>query len=84
LLVIEGSIRVNETETVPANHFALFENNAEQFTVEALEDSIVLLLSGEPLNEPIASQGPFVMNTRAELIQAVEDYQSGKFGYLED
>jgi redox-sensitive bicupin YhaK (pirin superfamily) len=84
LLVIEGSIRVNDSETVSENHFALFENNAEQFTVEALEDSIVLLLSGEPLNEPIASQGPFVMNTREELIQAVEDYNAGKFGYLED
>ncbi|MES2139167.1 MAG: pirin family protein [Bacteroidota bacterium] len=84
LLVIEGSIKVNETETVPANNFALFKNEGETFSIEALENSIVLVLSGEPINEPIAAQGPFVMNTRAELVQAVEDYNMGKFGYLEE
>ncbi|MES2285675.1 MAG: pirin family protein [Bacteroidota bacterium] len=84
LLVIEGSIKVNETETVPANNFVLFKNEGETFSIEALENSIVLVLSGEPINEPIAAQGPFVMNTRAELVQAVEDYNMGKFGYLEE
>ncbi len=84
LLVIEGSIKVNETEVVPTNHFVLLENNAENFSVEALENAVVLVLSGAPIKEPIAAQGPFVMNTRAELVQAVEDYNLGKFGYLED
>ena len=84
LLVIEGSIKVNDGETVPENHFVLFENDGEQFTVEALENSIVLVLSGEPINEPIAAQGPFVMNTREELVQAIQDFHNGKFGVLED
>jgi len=84
LLVIEGSIKVNETEMVDANHFVLFENNGEDFTLEATENAIVLVLSGEPINEPIAAHGPFVMNTRSELVEAVEDFNMGKFGYLDE
>lgn len=84
LLVIEGSVRVNGGETVPTDHFVLFQNDGETFTVEALENAVVLVLSGEPIDEPIAAQGPFVMNTRAELQQAVLDYNVGKFGFLED
>lgn len=84
LLVIEGNITVNESETVPTDHFVLFENKGETFTVQASEDAVVLVLSGEPINEPIAAQGPFVMNTREELIQAINDFNMGKFGYLED
>ncbi|HXU27609.1 MAG TPA: pirin family protein [Bacteroidia bacterium] len=84
LLVIEGSIKVNDTEAVEANNFVLFENDGEDFTVEASENAIVLVLSGEPINEPIAAHGPFVMNTRNEILQAMEDYNTGKFGYLEE
>lgn len=84
LLVIEGSIRLNEAEQVLTDHFVLFENQGENFTVEALENAVVLILSGEPIHEPIAAQGPFVMNTKAEIIQAINDFNLGKFGYLED
>lgn len=84
LLVVEGSIKVNGTETVPTDHFALLANDGEDFTVEALDNSLVLVLSGEPINEPIVSHGPFVMNTKSEIIQAIEDFNIGKFGYLED
>lgn len=84
LLVIEGSITVNSEEQVPTDHFVLFENEGDHFTIEALEDAVVLVLGGEPINEPIAAQGPFVMNTREELIQAINDFNMGKFGYLED
>jgi redox-sensitive bicupin YhaK (pirin superfamily) len=84
LIVIEGNVMVNGTEDVPLDHFALFTNEGETFTVKASENSIVLILSGEPIKEPIASHGPFVMNTRQEIMQAFEDYENGKFGFLED
>jgi redox-sensitive bicupin YhaK (pirin superfamily) len=84
LLVIEGSVMVNGTEEVPLDYFALFTNTGENFTISATEDCIVFILSGEPLNEPIAAHGPFVMNTRQEIMQAFEDYENGKFGELED
>jgi redox-sensitive bicupin YhaK (pirin superfamily) len=84
LLVIDGEIQVNETAVVPADHFLLFENEGEQFTIKGLKDSTVLVLSGEPIKEPIAAHGPFVMNTRQELVDAFQDFQNGKFGFLED
>nr|WP_315031310.1 pirin family protein [uncultured Chryseobacterium sp.] len=83
-LVIEGNITINEEEYVKADHFALFKNEGETFTIEAKEDSIVLIISGEPINEPIYPHGPFVMNSREEIMQAFEDFNTGKFGYLED
>lgn len=84
LLVVEGSISINEGEKVEADHFVLFENEGDTFTVKALENSIVLLMSARPLNEPIAAHGPFVMNSMEEIRQAYTDYHSGQFGYLAD
>jgi hypothetical protein len=84
LLVIEGSITINKSEEVPTDYFALMANDGETFTVEATDDAVVLVLSGEPINEPIAAHGPFVMNTKQEIMQAFDDFNKGKFGYLED
>ena len=67
-----------------ADHFVLLKNDGEEFTVDATEDSIVLILSGEPINEPIVAYGPFVMNTWEEIEQAVNDVNAGKFGVLEE
>ena len=82
LLVLEGKVTANGA-AVPQDRFALFGNEGEGVAVQAEADSKILLLSGEPIDEPIASYGPFVMNTQKEIMQAVEDYQAGKFGRLE-
>jgi redox-sensitive bicupin YhaK (pirin superfamily) len=84
MLVIEGEIKINKSQNASENQFILFNNDGEEIVIEALMKSIVLVMSGEPLNEPIAPYGPFVMNTETEIKQAYEDYYNGKFGYLED
>jgi redox-sensitive bicupin YhaK (pirin superfamily) len=84
LLVIEGEVKINDSEIVSENYFVLFRHDGETFKIESLKKSKILILSGEPINEPIASGGPFLMNTNEEIQQAFDDYYSGKFGYLED
>jgi redox-sensitive bicupin YhaK (pirin superfamily) len=84
LLIIQGEIRINDSKTVNEDNFVLFKPDGESIKVEALKESIVLILSGEPINEPVVSHGPFLMNTDAEIQEAFDDYYSGKFGYLED
>lgn len=81
-LVVQGSALVNGEE-VPTDNIVKFENDGEDFVIEATESgTIVLVLSGEPIGEPIVSYGPFVMNTKQEIMQALADVQQGKFGHL--
>lgn len=81
LLVVNGSIEVNG-EIAGEHSFVLFENKGEEIQIKANQKSVILLLSGEPINEPIVSYGPFVMNTEQEIHQAIDDFNSGKFGVL--
>lgn len=82
LLIVNGSVQVNGA--IAAEHsFVLFKNEGEEINIKASENAVVLLLSGEPINEPIASYGPFVMNTQEEIYEAIEEFQNGKFGVLE-
>jgi redox-sensitive bicupin YhaK (pirin superfamily) len=81
LLVINGSIEVNG-EKASEHSFILFKNEGDEITIKASADSVLLLLSGEPINEPIASYGPFVMNTQDEIHVAIKEFQEGKFGTL--
>jgi redox-sensitive bicupin YhaK (pirin superfamily) len=83
ILIIEGSVII-DGETAPADHFILFKNDGEMIPIETTEDAVLLVLSGEPIDEPIAQYGPFLMNTREELEQAIADVNAGKFGVLEE
>ncbi len=82
LLVVEGALQVNDT-TIQQHDFVLFKNEGENITIKASEKSVVLLLSGIPIHEPIAQYGPFVMNTQEELQIAFKEFQAGKFGVLD-
>jgi hypothetical protein len=82
LLVVNGSVEVNG-EKAPEHSFVLFKNEGTDIAIKATEKSVLLVLSGEPIDEPIASYGPFVMNTQEEIYEAIREFQSGKFGELE-
>ncbi|MDQ0217706.1 pirin family protein [Peribacillus cavernae] len=80
IFILKGSVEINEERNVSAQQFVLFKNEGEDILLKATsENAIILVLNGEPLNEPIAHRGPFVMNTEEELIQAYKDYQDGLF-----
>ena len=77
--IIRGKLKVNERET-DQQRLVEFEHEPEAIRIYAMEDSVLLLGHALPLNEPVVSQGPFVMNTQQEIKQAYEDYRLGKFG----
>ena len=82
LLVLQGGASVNGGQAAGEAQLIVCTRNGSQITVVAHEDSRILVMAGEPIEEPITRYGPFVMNTRAELMQAAEDYQAGKMGHL--
>ena len=81
LLVVNGSAEVNG-QPAPNHSFVLFTNQGEEITIRATEDAVILLFSGEPINEPIVSHGPFVMNTKEEIVESIREAHAGKFGVL--
>lgn len=80
IVVLRGSVLVNDTEILQDAQFAVLERSGTQVKLEATSSASVLLLGGEPINEPIVGHRPFVMNTRAEIAQAIEDFNNGRFG----
>ena len=81
IVLLRGDIVVNgSTELKGEAQIAPLSPSGENVLLEAKVESLLLVLSGAPINEPVASYGPFVMNTEAELLQAVEDYQAGRMG----
>jgi redox-sensitive bicupin YhaK (pirin superfamily) len=80
--VLHGRVVINGAQAARAAELALFGHKGERLMLTADEEATILVLSGEPIGEPIARYGPFVMNTQAELVQAVEDYRAGRMGHL--
>lgn len=83
LLVTAGSLTVNAAQTASFKDFVLFDHDGDGILLKAKDDSMVLVLSGLPIKEPVVHSGPFVMNNKQEIIQANHDYLSGKFGSLD-
>lgn len=83
--LIKGAVTVNNKEDLKYGENAMitFNNDGEGFTLEAKEVSKLLVLSGEPIDEPVVMEGPFVMNSRKETYQAFVDYQNGLMGSLD-
>jgi redox-sensitive bicupin YhaK (pirin superfamily) len=80
LVVMQGTVLINDDAVVREAQLAALDKAGSRVTIEANNDAIVLLLSGEPIDEPIVGYGPFVMNTQEEIVQAVSDFNSGRFG----
>ncbi len=84
LLVVDGPVSVNDTEAAE-DDFVLFANQGERITVASGEKPATLLvLSGQPIDEPIIGYGPFLMNKKSEILQAYADLNAGRFGHLDD
>ncbi len=82
LYLLDGKLTIEGFGLVEELHIVHFNNDEEGITMQALENTRVLLLSGEPLNEPVVSHGPFVMNNQTQILEAMRDYQVGKMGVL--
>lgn len=84
VLIVEGSAIYDGTTSIAENHFMLLNNNGSMIKFETKSNCTILFMAGQPLHEPIAAYGPFLMNTEEEIRQAFEDFRNGKFGYLGD
>lgn len=79
LFALKGSVKINNSATINDAELAFFERLGKTITLTALKEATLLIMNGEPIDEPIAGYGPFVMNTQEEIRQAVEDFDAGRF-----
>lgn len=82
ILVLEGTIQVGGEAVARRGELVTFERGGADVLIESNNEAKLLILTGEPLNEPIVGYGPFVMNTREQIVEAFNDVQTGKFGRL--
>ncbi|NIE96484.1 pirin family protein [Acinetobacter sp. Tr-809] len=83
LVLLSGQVILNESQSIEAPSLVVLSREEIDFSIKAEQDSKFLILTGQPLNEPIEGYGPFVMNSKAEIVEAVRDFNSGKFGSME-
>jgi len=83
IVLLRGGIKVNGGSAHGPAQLVVLSREGTTITIQGVEESVALVLSGEPIEEPVASYGPFVMNTQDEIRQAIDDYQTGKMGHLE-
>ena len=81
LVVLKGTVQVNDQEVAREAQLVVLDAKGESVIIEANKEATVLVLSGEPLNEPVVGYGPFVMNTREEIKAAIADFNQGRFGH---
>lgn len=82
LIVLHGTVQINGTEIAREAQMVVLDGEGQNLSIEANNDATVLLLSGKPIDEPIVGHGPFVMNTQQEIAQAIDDFNSGRFGTM--
>ncbi|VTU08667.1 pirin-related protein [Actinobacillus indolicus] len=82
ILVLDGTVQINGEEIACRGELVTFERGGADVRIESNNESKLLILTGEPINEPIVGYGPFVMNTDSEILQAMRDVQEGKFGQI--
>ena len=80
--VLRGALNVNGSQDVEAEQIVEFDRTGDEVQLQASADAVFLVLTGEPIDEPIAGYGPFVMNTRDEIMTAIQDLQQGRFARL--
>jgi redox-sensitive bicupin YhaK (pirin superfamily) len=79
--LLDGEVEVEDNPFV-AKDMIVFNNDGDEFTIKAKETTRFMMLSGEPLNEPLVSYGPFVLNNQTQVMEAIRDAQTGKMGIL--
>jgi len=82
IVPMHGRVVINDSQPAGEAQLALLERTGGEFTIGVATDATVLLLSGEPLKEPVVGYGPFVMTSEREIAEAIRDYQGGRFGQL--
>lgn len=82
ILVLDGTVQINGEDIARRGELVTFEKGGSDVQIESNNEAKLLILTGEPLNEPVVGYGPFVMNTDAEILQAMRDVQEGKFGQI--